>query len=90
MSIDDVRDVLTQRNLIDQLTSKSSNSSDDLFDRGRSNDVASTSHGGNDGKNRECSKSKNPNSNRHKTWNYCHLKAHIKSKCYKLNKQSGG
>lgn len=93
LSIDDVRDALTQKDLIDhQLISKSSNNSNDgLFVRSRNHEKTSTSSGGNGGKNRGRSKSKKPNPNRNKSCNYCHIKGHIKSECWKWQKkQSGG
>ena len=88
LSSEDVKNALTQRDLIDtQLASKSSSgSSDGLFVRGRPNDRGS--NGGRDNS-RGRSKSKGPNKN--KVCNYCRIKGHIKRDCWKLkNKQSNG
>ena len=85
LSSDDVKNALTQRDLIDtQLSQKSpSNASDGLFVRGRSQEKGSTSGSGNKGKGR--SKSVRPNKN--KTCNYCKLKGHIKKDCWKLKRK---
>ena len=79
LSSDDVKNTLTQRDLIDtQLSSKSSSTSNDgLYAKIRANDKGSTYGSGSKGKNR----SKSRSSNKSKTCNYCKLKEYIKKDC---------
>ena len=81
LSSDDVKNALTQRDLIDtQLSSKlSSTSNDGLYVRGRANDRGSTYGSVSKGK----SRSKSRGLNKNKTCNYCKLKGHIKKDCWK-------
>ena len=85
LSSDDIKNALTQRDLIDtQLSSKSSSTSNDgLYVRVRANDKGSTYGSGSKGK----SRSKSRSSNKNKTCNYCKLKGHIKKDCWKWKKK---
>ena len=85
LSRDNVKNALTQRDLIEtQLSIKSScTSNDGLFVRGRTIEKGSTYGNGN----KEKGKSKSRGPNKKKACNYSKLKGHIKKLCWKWKKK---